>query len=545
MYSTIKTLVNNLDDSLNRAARLPMSGNAVIYLCCVALGLMIIGSTAFDRVLREDAYNFIVTGMSIAHGDFDSFQKQSIGWPLFLGAVFWLTQVETVFGAMRLARWTSIILIAVSVVPLTLICRQLLPERHAAAGCLCVMLAFISNPLIHFAGRGAMSEALFILLTMLAIWVFLRRDRPQNIAFTALLLGLAYWVRPNAIFVLVAVIVTIGLRLRLCQTNRARDVLLLVLVFIAVCIPYWSARYLEFGSAFDYGPNSKYFVDNYEQIWADNIQNPSLAAYLSTHSWSDYYDKFFRRGFFRVLNHVFYLLLPLHWVLLTGLSLLFYLYQGLAQRIAIIHMVLGMTVIGMTPVFDIFASVRHLIYVVPFMLLAAAWAASAIDRGSLRLANVLFALLILITLSTITPIKTFGFSHLGLPEVKDHWALWAARNIEGKVVIIEGADILRMSQHYELDGLRVPRRFSEVKRTVNTIRPGIYDNLTAAVEEFRRLGVKYVITDKNHIKRRPYLREIEQDKWSHVFQHIGYFKMGDPGTVLFGVNIYRLNYPDN
>ena len=134
---------------------------------------------------------------------------------------------------------------------------------------------------------------------------------------------------------------------------------------------------------------------------------------------------------------------------------------------------------------------------------------------------------------------------MGLPVVQDHWAVWAAQNIDGKVIIVEGADILRMSQYYEQDGVRVPKRFSEVARSIQTIRPGIYEDLATAVEDFRRLGVEYVITDKNHIKRRPYLREISDEKWANVFHHLGYFEIGDPGAVLYGVNIYRFNYADN
>ena len=235
----------------------------------------------------------------------------------------------------------------------------------------------------------------------------------------------------------------------------------------------------------------------------------------------------------------------MYWILPAAMSFLAFIWRGLDKKIAIVHMVIVMTIIGMTPIFDIFVSVRHLIYLIPFLLIAAAWFIPFLESRDWRFANITFSILILITLSSLIPIQTYGYKHLGLPVVQDHWAVWAARNVDGKVVIVEGADILRMSQHYERDGIRVPKRFADVERSIQTIRPGIYKDLATAVEEFRRLDVKYVITDKNHIKRRPYLREIADEKWANVFQHLGYYEIGDPGAVLYGVNIYRLNYADN
>ena len=58
---------------------------------------------AFDRVLREDAYNFVVKGMEIAHGDFSLDQPQAIGWPLMLGVVYSFLDVPNVFEAMFVA----------------------------------------------------------------------------------------------------------------------------------------------------------------------------------------------------------------------------------------------------------------------------------------------------------------------------------------------------------------------------------------------------------------------------------------------------------
>ena len=513
-----------------------------VYLIGICLGLLIVGETVFDRVLREDAYNFVVTGMRIAHGEYRTFQKQSTGWPLFLGGVFWVTQAETVFDAMRIARWTTITLAALSAIPIALICRRVLPDRNYAAGCLLVLTGFASVSLVRYIGKNAMSEPLFLFLVLVSV-VFVTSDgnARRNFVLGSIFAALAYWVRPNGLFIVVALMLVIALKHIQVKTNPLSDILIVGAVFVGVCTPYWFARYLEFGSAFSYGPNSKYFVDHYEHVWAENIENPSFLSYLATHGWSDYYHKFVDRGILRIWNHLLRIL-PKFWFVLAGVSFFLYLWKGLHTKIGIVHTVILMTILGMTPVFDIFGTPRHLVYLVPFILIAGVWTIAYMGSKNWRFANIGLIGLIVITASMLPSIRTIGYEHLGLPVVRDTWAVWGAHNLHGKIAIVEGHDILRMSQHYEAEGWRVPKNFVDVQRNLTTWRPGIYRRLSDALKDFQKQNIRYVITDQNHIKRRPYLRQITRKKWNHVFHHLGSFPREDRGAVLDGVNIYRIDY---
>ena len=40
--------------------------------------------------------------------------------------------------------------------------------------------------------------------------------------------------------------------------------------------------------------------------------------------------------------------------------------------------------------------------------------------------------------------------------------------------------------------------------------------------------------------RRRYLRQVSQPEWRDRFRHLGYFHLGDKGSMLHGVDIYEI-----
>ena len=128
------------------------------------------------------------------------------------------------------------------------------------------------------------------------------------------------------------------------------------------------------------------------------------------------------------------------------------------------------------------------------------------------------------------------------PEVKDQWAIWAAQNVEGTVVIVEGGDILKMSQNYTTEnGRRATLKYKNTDKNITTYRPGIYKSLKNALPEFEQRDAKYVILDGHHKKKRRYLTEIEQEKWQPLFVKLKHFQYPAPGGFLFGVDIYKID----
>jgi hypothetical protein len=114
------------------------------------------------------------------------------------------------------------------------------------------------------------------------------------------------------------------------------------------------------------------------------------------------------------------------------------------------------------------------------------------------------------------------------------------------VAIVEGGGLLEMAQHYSefTRGKKVIIPFNQVDRKIKPMRPGIYRRLKDAMRDFEQLGIKYVITDGYFIRRRPYLKEIQNEEWAGRFRHLKFFESRIKGGVLYDVNIYKVCYDE-
>lgn len=534
-----------IERELSRFYRVLMYKDIWLYLCA-ALSVYLLGAVPFDRVLREDAYNFVVKGMEIAHGDFSLDRAQFIGWPLMLGSIFSFLDVSDVFEAMFVARWTSIAIFALCVFVLGRICLRLFGREGYHGLVIAIVLAFMFAYRTGDAARSALAESLIVLCTLVVTWLLLKacttdRIRLGYAALSAAVSGIAYYVRPYGLFLFAAILLVILLVSRKHRRRMVTAGLVAIGVFVIVTLPDLYARYTSFGSPLDYGSNSKYFVDHYEFVWADNVAAPSFWQYLTTHDWGQYYHKFIREGILVVLYYLWIGLLPVAWIALSIAGAVSIFRSG-RRALYFAPLAVLVSVAGMTIVFHIYGSIRHLIYLVPLLLITAGAFFFVLDRARFDIKNIAGTFMIAFVLATVPGIYGLHPDRIEIPQVKDHWAVWAADNLSGNVAIVEGGDILEMSQHYERRGWRIAKAFQSVEPRINTIRPGVYRDLSRALEEFRRRNIRYLITDGNHIRRRPYLRNVSNEEWKDVLRHLNTFRHGYEGAVLKNVNIYELVY---
>jgi hypothetical protein len=517
-----------------------------LLLLTVAFVVFLAGVTPFAHVLREDAYNFTVKGMEISLGDFSLDRPQAIGWPLLLGLVFSIMSVDNVFEAMYVSRWTSILCTALGVFALGKACSAMLADRSQKGIAVMIVLAYMTNALIYTMARSAMSEALFVLLVIGVVYFSIRATEAdaldiRSLVTAASLAAASYYVRPNGLFVFAALVLTIVLHSWGSRKSTIVAVVVSSAVFVIAISPYLYARFAAFGSPFDYGPNSKYFVDHYEHVWADNIAAPSLWKFLSTHSIAELYDRFVDGGLLSVLKHTERWLLnaPGAVIALLG-GVTVFLFRK--RRAYIVPLVLVVSIAGISMIYEIFGTVRHLYYLLPLLLLCAGAAFFVLERYRVPVQSIAATAIILLIVSDLPLVVWMGPEQRQIPQVKDHWAVWASNNIEGTVAIVEGGDFLKMSQHYEPIGWRVARSFRGVVPHIRVWRPGVYDTLDEAMIHFKKINVRYLITDREGLKRRPYLRDVTDPRWQDQFKHLGYFPIGDKGARLSHVNIYEIIY---
>jgi hypothetical protein len=546
---SVLQIVLGVEHGLTRFYRVLMYQDIWVYLCAMLSVFLLGADIPFDRVLREDAYNFVVKALEIAHGDFSLDRTQAIGWPLMLGAVFYFLDVSDLFEAMFIARWTSITITGACVLVLGKLCVRIFGREGFFGLVIAIVLAFIFAPRTAPPSFNALAEPLFLLCALVMTGLLVKAFATDQIrlgytALAAAVSAVAYYVRPYGLFLFAAMVLVC---LLVSRKNRRELVTVCALaagVFLVVTLPYLYARYAAFGSMFDYGSNSKYFVAHYEYVWADNVPAPSFWQYLKTHDWMDYYWKFIHEGLFVVLYYLQEGLLSGTWIALSMAGAVTIFWVG-RQTLYFAPMAVLASIMGMSVIFHVYGSIRHLLYLVPFLLITAGAFFFVLDRSRFGIKNIVGTCMIAFVITTAPGIDWLKPEQVAVAQIKDHWAVWAAENLRGNVAIVEGGDLLEMSQHYESKGWRIAKEFQSVEPRINTIRPGVYRDLSRALEEFKQRNIRYLITDDNHIRRRPYLKDVSNEEWNDIFRHLKHFRLGDKGAVLKGVNIYEVVFPDS
>lgn len=537
----LKVTASKIDDLVGHLFRVLMWRNLFLIGALLFMVILTAKTTLFDLVLRKDAFHYVQKGMELSLGDWQLFQPQALGWSLFLAIFFKLGGVETIFQAMFVARWLSILLMFGAIVPLVIICRNVCSGALRPGLTLVVVLGYLTNPLIVSLAPEVYTEPLFIFLTLCS-FIFLTRPSlsSKDLFFAALFAGLSYWVRANGLFQLFVIMALILLRSEWRLTTLAQQTALSVTTFFTVAAPHLLLRYNQFGSPFDYGPNSKYFVDNFAQVWDSRVPVPTFTEYLSTHGWRDYWHKFFSNGLLKVLESFPSLLDILPWLLLA-LTAFGLIVIGRRERIYSAVLLVVLTTIGFSLVFDVFGHVRHLVFLIPFLLLMATLAITYLPGNRFLISNVLFFSLLLFMVTDFPDLDYLNKNHVHIPEVKDTWALWSADNLEGEVALVGGSDLLRIAQHYESPAKErraVP--FNRVREWISPVRLDKFDSLEDLLAFLQGSGIRYLITDVAHAPHQPFIKDLDGPFGRNHFQRMRHFPHGDEGAQYFNVTIYKV-----
>jgi len=474
--------------------------------CMLFAAVFYLSQTPFHEVLRKDAVYYLLTGIRMTFGDIIPLHQHNTGWPMVLAAGLKLTGIHDYPSAMVMARALSVTLVVLWLVPFYFLCRRLCNDNATRIA----LVALALTPWAAAHSHHANSEPLYVLLSLVAFNIMLGAEgKPRRLLLAAAACGLASYARPDGLFLLGPVLL-----LALWSAWKKREqlyvVFLVPVVFFATAIFHLLPRYLAFGSPFDYGENSKYFVDNYRQVWAPNIPAPTIWDYLSTHTFAQIWEKFFTDGFLHVLYSIH--VLPgggtfLLWPFLVYAGVLYYFVLGRDRRILVFLLAALAYVAGLTPVAQVYDDPGHcIVLLAPMILIGAKFLGELVSRlphtalRGLAVSGVIAAIL-----ATTHFGSGLSFRNAHLPYAPDVWARWAAANLEGKVAIVDGGDLIDIRQPWESLGRFNLLPADQKARVIQPFRPGVYPDLASALADFHRDDVRYLLVDRFHARARPYM----------------------------------------
>jgi hypothetical protein len=472
----------------------------VVILFIMSLGIRFL-LTPYHQVLREDAYIYVMKGIEISHDNFTPSLTHSIGLPLFLGLFLRLFGTDSIFQNMLYARLISVVVGSASIFPLAAIGKRLLGKL----GTLLLLVFFCFSTELILSSYSVYAEPLFMLLLLLVVIFIIKSTESRNWVLAASLFGaLAYAVRPNGLFILPIILISFFLMRKQIPQSNSYYFLYIIAIFMLVSAPFLYPRYACFGSPFFYGENSKYFVDSYEQVWSNNIPIPSLVDYLKTHSFADYIEKFFVRGFLKSLAG-FMSVMP--WVLLPFVAYGIFKYCRDALFISLTT-ILAVWLISVTPVYAVFSSARYFVPLIPIALIFGV-------KGIKRVLDKIYfggtALLVitvaLVVSSLVRPVHQWRLYHIANEDYA--WAKWAAENVRGKIAIVEGGDLIMMHLPDAVVGGVGQMDIYAPESGLSIVRPGYFIEIRKAMDWLREIGTTHIALDDINIERRPYLKELK------------------------------------
>jgi len=392
--------------------------------------------TPFSTPLREDAYAYVIKSSEIAQGNFTPMLSHAIGWPIFLSPFYYLFKEVPIFQYMVFVRFIYDLIGALLIFPIAYIGKKLLDKRSL----IILMVLFTFYPSLIESGISGLPAPLFTFLFLLTVYFIIKCKENKNyILLAAIFGGLAYYVRINGLLILPIIFMRKNI-----PKFKYGYIFYIMAIFLLVSAPMLYQRYVYFDSSFSYGPTSKYLVDNYQQVWSNNVKVPSLFDYLETHTISDIINKFFIRGFLSVLFTYFYFSISPILLIFLIYGMIYYFND---KRFVPFYLVLILWVMSLSIVFDIFNPSRYLYPTIPLLLIFISLSIKDIFNTN-RFKNILLTIL-LVTFALFSLVFLMNHER-SLNEINSKinegliWSEWVANNIKGKIAIIEGGDLIMM-----------------------------------------------------------------------------------------------------
>ena len=158
------------------------------------------------------------------------------GWPMFLSFWFSIVNLENTLQYMQLQRIISLSLSALTVIPVYFLCRKFFDNKLAIVGA----SLFVFDPRIILNSLLGITEPLFILLSTIALVLFLKYGR-KEIIFSLILASFCTIIRSEGIFLFLILTILFFIKYRVSK-EILKTYLPGAIIFLLILIPVMDYR---------------------------------------------------------------------------------------------------------------------------------------------------------------------------------------------------------------------------------------------------------------------------------------------------------------
>jgi len=213
----------------------------LIILLVIILGAIIIRAYyySFEVPLTSDAlgYFFFASDIAISGNLPSNYSPANPGWSMFVSGFFSIFNFETVNEYMQIQKMLSIIISAITVVPIYWLCRRFLDHKFSVIGC--ILFAF--EPHLIQNSLYGITDPLYIFLITLGLSMSLSTN--QRIIFLSFfVVGISTYIRAEGLFVFLSILSIILIK----EKNDKKKILtisLCIIIFMASVAPIVYYKY--------------------------------------------------------------------------------------------------------------------------------------------------------------------------------------------------------------------------------------------------------------------------------------------------------------
>lgn len=447
-----------------------------------------LAATPFDVPANLDVHAYALKAREIAAGDLTPIRSHAIGWSLLLAPVVWLMPEAPMMTVLNATRIVASAVDALVLLPFAVLVRQTLDPRAQPLALLFYPFALL---LVRMAVRG-FSEPLLTLLLVGAVAGVLagRRSRPALVA-GACAAGLACWVHPTG--VVVPIIAALVAAVASARGRRAGALATVVAIALVVAAPAALQRARTFDGPFDYGANTRFFLEHRADVWSPHVASPGWREYLVSQPPARIVDRLIVRGagatlwdFATDVVHV-----PLVPFVVYGA------WQAVhAPALRPVVWTLAIFLLSWMPVYELFGTGRHLAPVLPFALILAAAGIAAPAHARRHAGAWMLAAAVAFAAGESTAAGVQRQQALRGEEIDGlAWGRWVAEHVRGRLALSKGHELVMMHVPDARIGGADIFTMSAPRTGLALIRPGHFSTLDDALAWMHKRGVSHLLVD--------------------------------------------------
>ncbi len=523
----------------------------VIVIISLGLKLFFID---FSLPFNSDNLGYILRGFSHLNGDFNQTPDKGLGWSLFIFPFFNLIESNNLLDYSNLVRIISLAVGSASIPMMYLLSMRFFDRKYSlVAACL-----FAFEPHLNYYSGIGLAEPLYI-LAIIATFYFVISNHAKMIIPALMTSSIIWWTRINGLVILILVTIVFFIVHKREPKNIGFYLLGLTLFFLMIS-PMLIQRDLQFEDPLYFWYNDKMFLDNYDELVSDNIENNGSAFnYIEKNGIFSFTERFIFQGIDNSFEILFKLSLP-YLIILVPFGILFS-FRAFDQKQNLVWanwiFILG-NIIVLIVVISTIPERRFLILLYPFLIIFSVIPIQRlVEYGfstfsfTQRQKNIsLFSILVLVlVLSIIFTVNQYEPPNLIFENEKLKVAHFMAKNLDG--VVLDGNGPAFEYVYYVLvnepHGNFKEKSIADPNIITSKINPNFklsYIN-AESIENLLTIGssknLRYIVSNQNEGSFHKYTNEIysNEEKYPYLTK---IFDSNEQGMKFVKIKIFEINY---